>query len=328
MRKWLIGIDGGGTKTAAALCDETGRACAFAIDGPTNPTSASHEQIGARLERLLDIVTDPLGGRNAVIDGCFAGIGGGGIPENGAFLVGCLRGLLPGVKAVDAGSDTINALNSGVGAGDGIVVIAGTGSSVLARAGGVLHRVGGWGYLLGDEGSGYDLGRRALLAAIRAYDGRGPATVLTGLCAGKLGAPVHQSIARIYEEGRAHIASFAPVLLDAQAMGDPVACEQAKQAAESLCEAILAAGAHLTMPIRPTALVGGIWQPGGFMETHARMLLGSGYRMMHPTLPPVFGAVVEAARLAEVPIDIDNIIIDSININDIDMMSGQTPPSH
>lgn len=301
--RWLIGIDGGGTKTDAALCDETGRVHARRTDGPTNPTSVPKDAVAARLEGLLDALLAPLGGRTASIDGCFAGVGGGGIAGNRAFLADCLTLLLPGAKALANGSDSVNALSSGIGIGDGIVAIAGTGSSVFARVGGVMHQTGGWGYLLGDEGSGYDLGRRALVAALRALDGRGPETVLTRLCAQRLGMPVTQAVADIYDKGRAFIASFAPVLLEAQAMNDPVACEQAEQAVGCLCEAIRVAGARLDAPVKPVVMAGSVWQPDGFVEAHARKTLGGDFRLVRPTLPPLYGAILEAAALARVPTD-------------------------
>lgn len=301
--KWLIGIDGGGTKTDAALCDETGRVHVCRTDGPTNPTSVPKETVAARLESILDALTAPLGGRMARIDGCFVGVGGGGIAMNRAFLADCLTLLLPGAQALANGSDSVNALTSGIGIGDGIVAIAGTGSSVFARVGGAMHQTGGWGYLLGDEGSGYDLGRRALVSALRALDGRGPETVLTRLCAEKLGMPVTQAVAGIYEKGRAFIADFAPVLLEARDLSDPVACEQAEQAVGCLCEAIRVAGARLNAPVKPVVMAGSVWQPGGFVEARTRNLLGEGFRLIRPTLPPLYGAILEAAALARVPTD-------------------------
>lgn len=301
--KWLIGIDGGGTKTDAALCDETGRVRVRRTDGPTNPTSVPKETVAKRLEGLLDTLTAPLGGRKAQIDGCFVGVGGGGIAGNRVFLANCLTCLLPGARALANGSDSVNALSSGIGIGDGIVAIAGTGSSVFARVGGMMHQTGGWGYLLGDEGSGYDLGRRALVAALRALDGRGPETVLTRLCAQKLGMPVTQAVAGIYEKGRAFIADFAPLLLEARDLGDSVASEQAGQAVGCLCEAIRVAGARLDAPVKPVVMAGSVWQSGGFVETRARDLLGEHFRLIRPTLPPLYGAILEAAALARVPTD-------------------------
>jgi len=301
--KCLIGMDGGGTKTDAALCDETGRVLVRRTEGPTNPTSVPKAEVYGRLESLLDALTAPLGGREARIDGCFVGVGGGGIAGNKAFLADCLARLLPGARALANGSDSVNALTSGIGVGDGIVAIAGTGSSVFARVGGVMHQTGGWGYLLGDEGSGYDLGRRALVATLRALDGRGPDTALTRLCADKLGMPVTQAVAGIYEKGRIFIAAFAPILLEAQSLGDPVACDQAEQAVGCLCEAIRVAGSRLDLAVRPVVTAGSVWQPGGFVETHAQALLGEGYRLVRPTLPPLYGAILEAAALARVPTD-------------------------
>lgn len=301
--EWLIGLDGGGTKTLAALCDETGHILAFAKGEATNPSSVPRDIWEQRLAELLDALTKGIGGRQAAIAGCFGGFGGGGIPGNQQLMHECFRCLLPNAKAIVNGSDSISALTSEIGVGDGIVAIAGTGSGVYARVQGVMRQTGGWGYLLGDEGSGYDLGRRALTAALRAIDGRGAPTLLTGMCEAKLGETLVNAVARIYKEGRVLIASFATVLLEAQAQGDEVACAQAEEAAWAMCEAIEVAGRALKLPVKPVVLAGSVWQPGGFMETRVQALLGDSFRLIRSSLPPVYGSIVEAASLAGISAD-------------------------
>jgi len=300
--EWLIGIDGGGTKTQAVLCDETGLVRAVSFCEATNPTSVPRDVVVQRLVGLLDNLVFGIGSRQTVTGGCFGGFGGGGIAGNREFMREQLRILLPAM-IVQSASDAVSALTSGIGIGDGIVAITGTGSGVFARVSGVMHQVGGWGYLLGDEGGGYDLGRRALTAALRAHDGRGEATILVELCEKKLGEPVANAVARIYNEGRAFIASFAPLLLEAQERGDPAACIQADEAAKGLYEAIHTAGKKITQAVKYVVISGSVWQPGGFMEKRIKELLGGNFILIRPALPPVYGSLVEAAALRGITVD-------------------------
>ena len=301
--EWLIGIDGGGTKTLAVLCDSSGLVHAVSACEATNPTSVPRKTVIKRLTGLLNELLSGIGGRyTAEIKACFGGFGGGGIAGNREFMQEQLQLLLP-AAVVKSGSDAVSALTSGIGIDDGIVAIAGTGSSVFARVNGVMNQVGGWGFLLGDEGSGYDLGRRALTAALRAHDGRGKTTVLTALCEKQLGEPIAKAVARIYDLGRTYIASFAPVLLEAQFQGDPVACIQAEEAADGLAEAILAAGRLIIKPVKQVVMSGSVWQPGGFMEKYIKETLGGSFSLICPELPPVYGSASEAALLLGIKIN-------------------------
>ncbi|GHU79549.1 hypothetical protein AGMMS49992_31650 [Clostridia bacterium] len=307
----LLGIDGGGTKTDMLLCDETGRTLCQARGGPTNPSSVSLASIQAELESLLAQM------RIDAPVSCYAGISGCGIESNRAVLHTILEPLLPKGSRLICGSDAVNALNSGLGRKDGIVAIAGTGSNVVVRVGDTLTRVGGWGHLLGDEGSGFALGRMALQAVLRAYDGRGQPTLLTRLCQERFGQPIQDGVTYLYAEGHAAIASFAPCLLEAAEQGDAVALACAMQEAQSMAEMIQAASTALRLPIQGEAmlphppdtrafgrfalrinvvLAGSVWP--GFMERTVGRLLGDVYRLMRPVRPPVYGAVLEAAHQA------------------------------
>ncbi len=164
-------------------------------------------------------------------------------------------------------------------------------------------RWGGWGYLLGDEGSGFDMGRMALQAVLRARDGRGKPTALTRACAQKLGEPVWEAIERLYQGGRPLIASFAPCLIETAESGDEVAADLCHQAARSLYEAILAARRWLDMSVCPVVMAGSVWQPGGYFEKKIGDWLGDDFILMRAEQPPVYGAVAEAARLANIPVD-------------------------
>ncbi|MEG0767337.1 MAG: BadF/BadG/BcrA/BcrD ATPase family protein, partial [Clostridia bacterium] len=199
MRHLLVGLDGGGTKTDAVLCDGEGRVLRRAVGASSSPVSQTFTLASEHIRETLAKLLMGYEGFYAPLTGFFAGISGGGVGKNAQHFTSFFRELLPNTAHLRSGSDSINALSSGIGPGDGIVAIAGTGSSVFVRLDDTMHQVGGWGYLLGDECSGYELGHFALMGALRAYDGRGPATLLSKLCAQRLNGSVAEQIQRIYE---------------------------------------------------------------------------------------------------------------------------------
>jgi N-acetylglucosamine kinase-like BadF-type ATPase len=153
-------------------------------------------------------------------------------------------------------------LAAGTPEGWGVAVVAGTGSMAYARSpGGLTARSGGWGPLLGDEGSGYAIALAGLRAAARSADGRAPATPLTDrlLAAYGLSRP-EELVGVVYRGGdRAALAALGPGVLDAADAGDPVAEEIVREAAGELASAAAAAARQLSLgPAFPVALAGGL----------------------------------------------------------------------
>src|SRR6185436_11814663 len=160
-------------------------------------------------------------------------------------------------------NDALIALVAGAGSSPGVVVISGTGSIAYGVSQqGVAARAGGWGPTLADEGSGYWIGRRALAAVMREFDGRGPQTELTPLVLQHFSLPKPQAlVAEIYHrpQGRRVISSLAAVVDHARAEGDRVALDIMNHAAEEL--AIAAASVISRLDMRgeqfPILLAGG-----------------------------------------------------------------------
>ena len=188
---------------------------------------------------------------------------------------------------------------AGVGAGDGMVVIAGTGTSAFVRCGGVLTQVGGWGYLVDDAGSGYSIGRAVLNAAFRERDGRGESTRLTELVERQLGFNVLGAVPMIYRGGKRTVASFAPLAFEAADMGDRQALAIVDNACRELRLLISTCASHLKNAPYLASLLGSLWKAPRLLEG-VRDLLSPDYRLLRPDLPPVFGAAVAAAELARV----------------------------
>jgi N-acetylglucosamine kinase-like BadF-type ATPase len=173
---FVLGIDAGGTKTVCLLADTHGRIIAEA-----RGTGANLQAVGElEVEKVLhDVMERAIGDRPVLPAVICLGIAGVDRPDDAAAIRSIMRRI--GYKArVLIANDALIALVAGIAHDPGVVIIAGTGSIAYGRnARDEAARAGGWGYVLGDEGSGYWIGRQALRAVVRHADGRGRATALT-----------------------------------------------------------------------------------------------------------------------------------------------------
>ena len=259
--RFILGVDGGGSKTVALLADETGRVIGRGTGGSCAFQALPEKDVRQSL-------------RDAV-NGAFAQAG---IPVQPAAVLGL------GISGVDRPGDHIKVqrflneehlaqenivVNDGelllwCGAlrGWGIGVISGTGSIVIGRdPAGRFARAGGWGYRFGDEGSGFMIGTEALRAVARADDQRGPQTLLTRLVLEHWGLEKPCDLIPYVYQGNlpyAQVARLAPLVGSAAARGDAVAVEILEQAARDLIQTVAAVCRQLDFTGSvPTALGGG-----------------------------------------------------------------------
>jgi N-acetylglucosamine kinase-like BadF-type ATPase len=307
---YVLGIDAGGTKTVCLLADEQGSILAEARGGGANLQAHGELEVEKVLHHVMDTALGERDIRPSVI--CL-GIAGVDRPQDGDAIRGILRRI--GAKARTlVVNDALVALVAGAGEAPGVVIISGTGSIAYGRnARAQAARAGGWGYLLGDEGSGFWIGRRALSAVVRAADGRGPATELTERVTAHLNLVrpsdlIHETYYRDLK--RASIASLAPVVEAARDAGDAVAAEILTQAASELTAAAASVVSRLGMrgDVFPTILAGGIFKAvpwladevGGLVlevapRTQPRVL------QVEPAVGAVRLALAEAQGAAAVP---------------------------
>ena len=302
---YCIGVDGGGTKTLGVLTDRQGTVLATATTGATNPNDVTPSVSADRLTTLVHALLETAGlpTRTLGETTLFFGIAGG---INHGPTLEALLGERLSAPALRVRSDAHILLSGEVPTGDGACIICGTGSVCFLRRGEDILRIGGWGYLLDSGGSGYDIGRDALEAALRHFDGRGEPTVLSAMLAEYLGGPVNTRITEIYREGKPYVASCAPLVFRAAEAGDAVACSILRRNARRLAEYIETAWRHLTAKGTPETLPvvmgGGISQKA---SPYWRDLVASLVDPAVPahitvaTMPPVFGAVVEARKQAD-----------------------------
>ena len=231
------GWDGGGTKTEVCLADETGRKLASAVFGPLNPNGASRDQVMETVKQGVRYMAEQAGGLDR-IGGLVVGMAGISNRSARTLLEEALaeaRWTGPYRLAGDQDIALAGAVD-----GPGALLIAGTGSVCCGRdAEGNAFRVGGYGYLIDDVGSGWAIGRDILKAVIRAEDGRSPATVLTGLVFGKLNiSSVGEMITWLYapDTGKKEVAALSSLLPAALEKQDAAAEAVAAKAAEDLAE--------------------------------------------------------------------------------------------
>lgn len=258
----FIGIDGGGTRSTLLAIDETGAPLVRLEGGPAIVDPADPAR---RAEPLGELVSAALQrvGIAAPAQGLCCALAGVGRPAERATLGAALaaRGLASHVHVI---ADAEAALQDAFGDGAGILAISGTGSAVWARGQtGRMLRVGGWGLVLGDEGSGYAIGLAGLRAVLRSHDGREPETALTAAVLHTLELTTPDDLVRwTAMASKREVAATAPLVLDRP--HDPAAAAIIATAAVQLAEQIDTA-ARLLEPWDarvPLALSGGLISPG------------------------------------------------------------------
>jgi N-acetylglucosamine kinase-like BadF-type ATPase len=239
----VLGIDAGGTKTVCLLADERGAIISEARGAGANLHAAGelavekvlHEVMEEAIERAAD---DPAIGDQSIRPAAVC-LGIAGVDrEDEAQIVRAIMRRIGYKSRVLVVNDALIALVSGARDDPGIVIIAGTGSIAYGRnARGEAARAGGWGHMIGDEGSGYWIGREALAAVMRAADGRGPETALTAEILVHFNVADVSRLPRIVydrEMPRMSVAALGPILQTVASDGDAVATRILERAADEL----------------------------------------------------------------------------------------------
>jgi len=290
---FIAGIDGGGTKTRVVCAAPEGRELDSALFGPFNLNSIGKERFSALLEAICAYLNRQ--GRCRALCIGSAGISNGEMPrlvETAMSRAGIENWKLEG--------DQVIALQGALSGQPGIALIAGTGSICFGRNGaGEYARSGGWGHLIGDEGSGYALGRDALGAVARAWDGWGEKTLLTGLLAEKFQLDDQKKIiSYTYGGDKSRIAALAPLVEEAAAAGDPAALEIIRENAVKMTGLVGAVARRLGLKSGKVAMLGGLLEH----ETRLRKTFLAEMGARHPDfacIQPERDAAAGALMLAK-----------------------------
>lgn len=299
----VVGVDGGGSSTRVYVADERAQVL-FKTTGDGSAVRPGEEAVSA------DVIGTLV--RNAVIDAemghllpraLVVGVAGVGREAQRIALQQELE-RLDIAETVVVISDAEAAMEDAFGEGPGILLIAGTGSIAWGRSpAGTLQRCGGWGPLIGDEGSGAWLGRKALQVIAAANDGREPETALTGALLTALELDeVPAIIAWAANASPADFATLAPAVLSAAEVGDLRANTIVTMAVEELALHIRALARTLFVDERaaiPVALHGGLLGKGRPMRKrleHRLKTLVPGSMVRHQMVDATRGAVTMALR--------------------------------
>lgn len=294
----MIAIDGGGTKTDCVLFDETGHILAREICGGCNALDMPNGMPVIQ-QRIFDAVMTLY---QKLPDGAQLNAVYGGLAGSVDWFPGVIdRELvprLPGnkVRMEGDGGSLIAAMYGHV---DGCSLIAGTGSSLYIRHNGKLKNYGGYGYLIDTHGSGYTIGRDAFLAAFRSNDGRGPHTILYDLIREQMGERPELCVPKIYQGGRAYIASFARTVFEGRRLGDELCSQIFDHAVTSLAE-LVQLGQRQLGDTFTVVTGGGLFAAFPEYTQALQNCIAPGIRLQRLEAPPVLGAAIEALWDAEV----------------------------
>jgi N-acetylglucosamine kinase-like BadF-type ATPase len=298
---YVLGIDAGGTKTVCYLADSRGRVIGEGRGGGANLQAQGELEV----EKVLHAVIDQAIGERAILPAAVClGVAGVDRAADDRTVRAIVRRLGFKTHALVV-NDALIALVAGIGDEPGVVLIAGTGSIAYGvNPSGVAARSGGWGFVLGDEGSGYWIGRQALAAVVRDADGRGPHTELTDLVLEHFDLSKAEGLVReVYDRGlqRQAIAAIGVVVERARAAGDIVAAEILKTAGEELTRAAASVISRLEMRGQSfgTVLAGGMfrvipWLAANVTERLAEVAPRTTVKTLE--VEPALGAVQLAVR--------------------------------
>ena len=288
---FVMGVDGGATKTLAAVLDLHSGALHLGHGGPSNEDAVGAAAAVQALLTAADQAIEQAGIASEQLGAAVLAVAGTDT-EDVARNVRSAR-----TEAWIVVNDVVAAWATATGGGPGVAAIAGTGSNVFgvggAGADARAWRAGGWGHLLGDEGSGYWLGVQSIKAALRHREASGPATALSEATLAFFGEPSVEAVAaRVYSKPltKGEIAAFAVETAKLAERGDAVARELYERGARELGEQIAAV-------IRQTGLSGG---PAGAAQDFPVGLIGSAFKAGPVFVEPLARAIHECAPHARV----------------------------
>ena len=262
----ILGVEGGGTKTAWVLVETVPGANASAwefrvLEQGKLPASNFRLTSPERLRAILAELPKQIDRAGVFLAGC-------GTEEDRCALKQMCLEIWPNAKIV-TGSDRDSGLAAALDRGDGIVVNAGSGSSVTGRRGERIERAGGWGHILGDAGGGYFLSIHALRLVLREHDlGRSEmdftAKILRVLSLNNL----DELVRWVQTADKMELAMLAPVVFEAATAGDGRMMEIIEEGARVLCEYTEAVASRLHLLAPKVVLIGGLFQRDS-IYTHA-----------------------------------------------------------
>lgn len=311
-RSWL-GVDGGKSGTTALIGDEGGRVIGHGSAGPSNHVEEIEQGRAKFIRAIQECVSRAceqagLDFKTVHFQSACLGFSGGPVDKEPI-----LREILR-CDSLTVTNDATIALAGATDGEPGLVVIAGTGSIAFGRnAADESARAGGWGYIFGDEGSGFDIARAALRAALRFEEGWGPPTILREVLMAETGATdANDALHRFYTADfpRPRIASLAKAVDRAASDGDAAAIQILENAAQQLAVFAGAVRSQLFAPSEPARVsyIGGVFRSTRVRERFRMLVeLVESNRVAAPIYGPAAGALIEAYRVAHAGVSLSGV---------------------
>lgn len=328
---YVFAVDGGGTQSRSVLLTDDGRVVHIGKGPGVNYHDVGAVKVSTTLNRLFnDALTAARARREECLGMCF-GLAGVGREQDRTMLMPLFNDQF-GENNFMLLSDAEIALVSGTLSEYGIVVIAGTGSMIFGRnEKSEEGRVGGYGPLVSDEGSGYRIAVEGLRAIVRNHDGCGINTVLQNWILSLLNLKTVEELVNWINSPSAtrdKIAALAPLVIKAASESDAAADEILNQQADLLAINVDTLHKKLNFPERcEVVLSGGIFDETSFYRQVARrkiLYLLPGADVLSPRFEPVFGAALYAYTLAGINLDED--LLDTVRRTHREYLQGQQPP--
>jgi len=308
----FLGVDGGQSTTTAVIGDETGRVLGSGSGGPCNHVEgpAGRPKFIAAISGCIGAACNEAGLNASTVEFESACAGfSGGPADKSRLLADSVR-----ARQWNVTTDAIIALSGATAGAPGIITIAGTGSiSYGVNTAKKFARAGGWGYIFGDEGGGFDITRQALRAILRHEEGWGPPTDLHAAFLRETGAADGNALMHSFYTAdfpRPRVASFA-MLVDRVAIeGDTVARNIMLNAAQQLATSTSAVRSQLFEQAEEArvAYIGGVFNSQLLLERFRMLVeLEDGNHVQPPRYGPAVGALIEAYRLAGLALLLKNV---------------------
>lgn len=303
-----VAIDGGGTKTETLVLDTEQRQLMKAHTAASNLNIVSDDELYKLLKEALTKLGVNRDLKQQVF--CFAGFAGAGSTSNQRRVKHVLENILPAGSVISIEPDAINGLLAGTiftaTPGVGIVQISGTGSITFGRdVNGKVVRVGGYGHVFDDLGSGYSIGHQAIQSILQAYDGRQPTTQLTKNACQHYEVPTESELIHLMTSGKLskqQVASFAPHVFTLW-HHDQVSEQIIEKTREDIIHAIRTCAEKLFLKDEAFSLVltGGLFQYQPQFREDIRQNIQkilSHVTVHSATLHPAYGALFAACLLS------------------------------
>jgi N-acetylglucosamine kinase-like BadF-type ATPase len=301
---YLIGIDGGGTKTTCVITDKEGKLLHECSGGPSNILVFGTETVSENILQLIKECTDKFNLSFNDIAAVVVGTAGAGRKSDAEKLENDFRRYAAfqaaEFKTFHVESDARIALEGAFSGKPGSILISGTGSIMFGKdKKDNLIRVGGFGRIIGDEGSGYALGRKALTAASKEYDGRGEKTMITQLLNEKHDILSSDTLITEVYRNNFDVALAATIVTEAASKGDKAALQIIDEETGELLQMIHVMYKRIKENKMNISLIGSLITGDNlFAETFREKLSElKNVNIMEPEHSPAMGAVLLAKRL-------------------------------